>query len=131
MLKHKNGFTMVEVLVAVIILAGVIGAAAAIETRNTTSSSQNKRQLEALGLAQQGLNLSKSINDSNKLDQTNPGLPDPGTSEKNYQLSTITPPTLTEVTDVPASGVCKDLGKKGVEIDLNGRKYCREIIISP
>lgn len=126
----RRSFTLVEVLIGALILALVIGAVSAIEASHIKTSTQGKRQLEALGLAQQGLNLSKSINDSNKLDQANPGLPDPGTSEKNYQLSTINPPTLTEVMDVPAIGICKDLGKKGVEIDLgNGRKYCREIII--
>lgn len=131
----KNSFTLVEVLVAVAILAGVIGAAAAIEARNISSSSQNKRQIEALGLAQQGLNLSKSISDSNKLDPTKPELPAPGAYSLDTSTPALAPVSGTAVT-VPAEGkICDGTQGQGVWVQAgtgsDARWYCREIIISP
>jgi len=121
----KKAFTLIEVLVAVVILAAVIGAAAAVEVKNTRSSSTNKRQIEALGLAQEGLSGTKAVKDTDKLNNAS-NFPN---AEGSYKINSSG--GLDKVNSVPASGVCKDLGIEGVEIDLGGHKYCREIIIKP
>lgn len=121
----KKAFTLIEVLVAVGILALVIGGAASIEVQNIKSSSSNKRQVEALGLAQQGLNLTKSVNDTDKLNPDAPRKfpPAAGSYNLNMTNNSLAPAT------VPATGVCHDLNKKGVDITIGTRTYCREIII--
>lgn len=126
MSKQLKGFTLVEVLIAVVILALVIGAAAMAESLNIRTGGTNKRQLEALGLAQQGLNLSKSIGDNDKLNKTTI-FPTP-TVTTYYQLnpSSTTPQFITPTS---STGACAD--KSGEVIQLNGIDYCREIQISP
>lgn len=122
--KSSRGFTLVEVFIAVVILALVIGAAASAEKANIKNTTTNQRQLEALGLAQQGLNLSKLINDQDKLNKLNvlndhPGDPLPDAvfpTPGHYWLNT-TGPNLT-----PTSSGCQ-------QIPLGSRVYCREIII--
>lgn len=64
-LGRQRGFTLIEVLIATMLLAMIVGAAALIEKQNLHSGSYNKHKLQATGLAQEGLNLVRSIRDTN------------------------------------------------------------------
>lgn len=70
MQKKLQGFTLVEVLIAMVILVSIIGAVTLIESKNISFSSSGKYQTQANGLAAEGLNVIKQIADENKL---NPG----------------------------------------------------------
>jgi prepilin-type N-terminal cleavage/methylation domain-containing protein len=63
----RRGFTLVEVLVAMVILVLIIGAVTLIESKNINFSASSKFQTQANGVATEGLNIVKSIADQNKL----------------------------------------------------------------
>ena len=63
--KKRKSFTIIEVLIGAVILALVGVGAIAVEKEFMQSSSYNKQKLQAVGLAQEGLNLTRSIFDTN------------------------------------------------------------------
>ena len=63
--KLSKSFTIIEVLIGAVILALVGVGAIAVEKEYMQSSSYNKQKLQAVGLAQEGLNLTRSIFDTN------------------------------------------------------------------
>ena len=64
---RKKGFTLVEVLVATVILVIVIGAVTAVETSNIKIDSSNKYQIQANGVGQEGVAILRSLNDAKAL----------------------------------------------------------------
>lgn len=69
--KIKSGFTLVEVLVATVILVIVIGGFASVETANIKTGTSSKYTIQANALDQQDMNIVKSIIDKVKLDNNN------------------------------------------------------------
>ena len=65
--RSRMGFTLVEVLVSVVILALVITAIASIETGNIKIGTTSKYTIQANGLGQEGVNLVKSLSDKASL----------------------------------------------------------------
>lgn len=63
----RRGFTLIEILIASVILAMVFGATALVEKQSLGSGSYNQHKLQAVGLAQEGINLTRSIRDTNLL----------------------------------------------------------------
>ena len=84
-LDKKPSFTLVEVLVAMIILMMLIGGMVRIEISNIRLADSGKKQLQAAGLARGGLNLVRTIRDTNIL-TTNPNIFD--------GITVLTPPTV-------------------------------------
>jgi prepilin-type N-terminal cleavage/methylation domain-containing protein len=73
-MNKKLGFTLVEVLVAVVILVVVIGGVTALESGNIKTGTSGKFNIQANGLAQEGANIVKSLDDNtNKLGNSNSG----------------------------------------------------------
>lgn len=68
-MKNK-GFTLVELLVAVTIIVMVLGAAVSLEVQHIRAADANKHKLQAENLAQQALNLTRTIRDNNLLNPT-------------------------------------------------------------
>lgn len=66
----RRAFTLVEVLVAVVILVLVIGAITAVESGNIKTSTSGKFQVQANGLAVGATNIVKQIADKIKLGGT-------------------------------------------------------------
>jgi prepilin-type N-terminal cleavage/methylation domain-containing protein len=128
----KKGFTLIEVLVAVVILAGVIIAAATIEAKQVKNSAGNKQQLEALGIAQKNLNLSKQIFDNDILNTTTIF---PTDETKIYSLNDTGNPSLVDRETLASNQKCEINGIKGKwfvvnEGEVNERKYCVKIEIN-
>ena len=128
----KKGFTLIEVLVAVVILAGVIIAAATIEAKQVKNSAGNKQQLEALGIAQKNLNLSKQIFDNDILNTTTIF---PTDETKIYSLNDNGNPSLVDRETLASNQKCEINGIKGKwfvvnEGEVNERKYCVKIEIN-
>jgi len=69
----KSGFTLVEVLIAMVILVVIIGAVTLIEQKNIGFSSSGKYQTQANGLAAEGLNVIKQIADEKNLGSAGTG----------------------------------------------------------
>src|SRR3972149_10333481 len=63
--SESKGFTLIEVLIAVLILALAVAAAVIVERSSLRSDSLHRHRFQATGLAQQGLNLARSIRDTN------------------------------------------------------------------
>lgn len=127
--SHK-GFTLIEVLVAVVILAGVIIAAATIEAKQVKNSAGNKQQLEALGIAQKNLNLSKQIFDNDMLNPASPQFPSDGI----YALDDSANPDLVPQGSISTTEKCDTGGVAGKKVIVgsgaNAREYCVQIEIN-
>ena len=107
-----RGFTLIEVLIATMLLAMIVGAAALIEKQNLGSGSYNKHKLQATGLAQEGLNLVRSIRDTNLVNSESDVWKDMGESSPvipplhyrldkpagKWVLNQVNPPTVAEDT---------------------------------
>lgn len=63
--KQNKAFTLVELLVSVAILLLVLGAAVSVEVQNIGLADRNEHYLQATNLAQQQLNLVKTVRDNN------------------------------------------------------------------
>lgn len=63
--SESRGFTMIEVLLATMILVVAIGAGVAVKKGSLKSGVSNRHKTQAVGLAQGGLNLVRSIRDTN------------------------------------------------------------------
>jgi prepilin-type N-terminal cleavage/methylation domain-containing protein len=74
--RSKKGFTLVEVLVAILLLFIVISASTALVTKALSSTQSTKSKFIASYLAQEGLELVRNIRDSNWVEsQTDPAIP--------------------------------------------------------
>jgi len=140
----RKGFTLVEVLIGVVILALVIGAVSAIEVSHIKTSSQGKSQLEALSLAQEGLNISKLAQDNYTLclkqhaSDSDPAascvakkIDKPAAGVTKYYRFDATANNLVEIATSPG-GVCG--AEKGeivpITVGATTRSYCRVIAIT-
>lgn len=108
----KLGFTLVEVLIAMVILVAIIGAVTMIESKNISFSSSSKYQTQANGLAAEGLNVVKQIADKNKLENPsiNGDCKDPSDSD-----SVVCPSGyyyLNNANELKLCGQCKDPSKR-------------------
>jgi len=65
--KLRKSFTLVEVIVAMVILMMIIGGMARIEISNIRLADSGKKQLQATGLARGALNSVRTIRDTNIL----------------------------------------------------------------
>lgn len=65
--RSRRAFTLVEVLVATVILVIVIGGFASVETANIKTGTSSKYTIQANALDQQDMNIVKSIIDKAKL----------------------------------------------------------------
>jgi len=68
--KINQGFTLIELMIAVAILALVIGAVTLLESRNVSYTTTTKLQTQGNGVASEGLNLVRSIINGNNLGNT-------------------------------------------------------------
>jgi len=73
LLKNKKGFSLIEILVAFVIITTSIVAIFSLVVQNIQVQKVNKDFLVASMLAQEGLELVRSIRDENWLDLANPG----------------------------------------------------------
>jgi len=95
---YKNGFTLIEVLIAIfLITTGVIGAFTLIQ-QVISSISVSSSKLTAAYLAQEGIEIVRNIRDTNWLEQREPpilewdeGL-DVGDWEADYETQNLTQP---------------------------------------
>ncbi len=71
-MKTKRAFTLIEVLIAMVIFIIVIIAFVAVETGNIKFGAQDKYKVQANGIAQEGMNIVKSMADQ----QRTVGAPD-------------------------------------------------------
>ena len=65
--ENMRGFTLIEVLLAAMILVVAIGAGVAVEKGSIKSGVLTRHRTQAVGLAQEGQNLVRSIRDSSIL----------------------------------------------------------------
>ena len=63
--KQSGGFTLVELLVSVAILLLVLGSAVSVEVQSIKLADTNQHSLQAANLAQEQLNLVKTVRDNN------------------------------------------------------------------
>lgn len=95
--QSRKGFTLVELIVAVSIFLLVIVAAAGVVVQSIRVAATNKHNLQAAALAQQALNLTRTIRDTNLL-SNNPAFqsfPAAGPSPYKIDLSDKAHPKLT------------------------------------
>jgi len=86
--SESNGFTLIEILIAVLILSTVVASAVLIERQIIRSGTVNKHRFQATGLAQEGLNLTRSIRDTNLATDANvwENMGGDSPSDKSYKL---------------------------------------------
>ena len=79
---HKiKAFTLVEVLIATVILVIIIGAVLAAETGNIHLALTDQSQIQANAVGQEGLNIVKKLTDNTKVNNAGTGAcPDPSNS---------------------------------------------------
>lgn len=65
--EYKKGFTIVEALVAIFILTTAVTALLTVVTQSVFNSNYIKNKVIAIGLAQEGIELVRNIQDSNLL----------------------------------------------------------------
>lgn len=70
--KQSKAFTLVELLVSVAILLLVLGSAVSVEVQSIRLADTNQHALQAANLAQQQLNLVKTVRDNNIKDYPDP-----------------------------------------------------------
>lgn len=63
--KQSKAFTLIELLVSISILVLVLGGAVSVEVQNIKLASRNEHSLQAANLAQEQLNLVKTVRDNN------------------------------------------------------------------
>ena len=84
--KNKNkGFTFIELMIVIFIMTVGITAIYASITRIISSTTYSTLNLTANYLAQEGIEIVKSIRDSNFIDTTTSGSWKKGLSEGNYE----------------------------------------------
>jgi len=100
MIKNKQfkAFTLVELLVSVAILLLVLGAAVSVEVQSIKLASTNEHSLQAANLAQEQLNLVKTVRDNNIKDYTGP-TPEPF---KNFPTTPTGTPAATDIKNLTA-----------------------------
>lgn len=79
----KNGFTIIEVMMAIFVLTVAVGGSFALIQQTLVAASINQQKLIAYYLAQEGIEIVRNIRDSNWLEKRNvPDTPwDDGISE--------------------------------------------------
>ena len=79
----KNGFTIIEVMMAIFVLTVAVGGSYALIQQTLISASLNQQKLIAYYIAQEGIEIVRNIRDSNWLEQReiNPPVWDAGISE--------------------------------------------------
>lgn len=75
--KTKNGFTLLEVIVAVFIISLGVGGMAKLMPNFVSSASHNQNQLIAAYLGQEGIEIIRNIRDTNWLQAHNAGTATP------------------------------------------------------
>lgn len=63
--KNKAGFSLVEVLITLLVLSVGVAAVSALMAGNIKTSINSKNQIIASGLAQEGIELVRNLNDNN------------------------------------------------------------------
>ena len=122
-LKICRGFTLVELLVSVSILLLVLGAAVSVEVQSIKLADTNQHSLQATNLAQQQLNLVKTVRDNNPANDPFVGfssvvqrLKDNGASpwgiEDGNRTKTVETNGVTYTIEIKASDAC-NLGEPG------------------
>lgn len=92
--RSRRGFTLVEMLIATSILVVILAAAVNVEVSNTKLANYNKHRIQAINLAQQQINLVKTIRDNSQ--QANPDDPFAGL--------TVDPDNLDQLWELKSNG---------------------------
>ena len=139
---RKNGFTLVEVLIALVILIIVIIGVYSVESGNIKFTTTNKYKIQANGIGQEGVNIVKSLNDQVKLGGTNASTADckdPSNSDpavcpaglyflnSSQQLMKCKTVSGTDATTVNTNNATTDCAPP--VIPINGKDYTRIIEI--
>ena len=126
MIKNKQvrqgrGFTLVELLVSVAILLLVLGSAVSVEVQSIKLANTNEHSLQAANLAQEQLNLVKTVRDNN-----DPATPFAGFDPIIKLVTPTAPATQYQLAPLTAAEIATD-GKK---VTIDGRDYYVKINIS-
>ena len=137
---RKNGFTLVEVLIALVILIIVIIGVYSVESGNIKFTTTNKYKIQANGIGQEGVNIVKSLNDQVRIGNSNPttaDCTDPSDSttcpkglyylDSSQQLMKCKTVNNADATTVNANTPLTDCAPPPV--NLNGKDYTRIIEI--
>jgi len=90
-LNNKNGFTLIEALVSLVILTLALGPALVLSSNISSTASVIQHNLVATNLAQEGLEVARAIRDSNWFN----GLPfDNGLTDGIYRIRRLPTPAL-------------------------------------
>ncbi len=69
--SRRASFTLVELLIATTMIILVLGGAVSVEVQYLNSAVSNRNDLQATALAQEALNLTRTIRDTNLLTDSN------------------------------------------------------------
>lgn len=118
----RRGFTLVELLVSIAILLLVLGAAVSTEVQSIKLADKNKRALQATNLAQEQINLVKTVRDNNVKDT-------PTTPFLNFPTTPTGTPAPTETKHLTGPDANKKWGLANNSIDqvIDGVTYTIEI----
>jgi len=122
----KKAFTLVEVLIATVILVIVIGAVTAVESTNIKIDSSNKYQIQANGVGQEGVATVRSLIDAHTLDDSKPDITSKSGSyyiDSSNQLQKCKSTTTASVNG-QTTAICDDQTAK-----VNGTGFTRTIVI--
>lgn len=133
-MKKRFAFTLVEVLIAVVILVIVIGGFIAVETGNIKVGTSSKYNVQANGLGQEGINIVKSLSDKVKVGGTNGGdCKDPSNCDAgvyyiddNNQLMRCKDINGADVVGTGQSAIDVCVGEKST---INGKEFTSKVVI--
>ncbi len=114
---RKNGFTILEVILAITVLTIAVGGSFILISQTIGSISVIQSRLIASYLIQEGLEISRNIRDSNWL-KSQPWALDQSLEEEDYEADYL---TVLLPDPLPCSPVCQyDNGLRFLGIDGNG-----------
>lgn len=129
--RSRRGFTLIELLVSVAILLLILGAAVSVEVNSIKSANRNEHSLQATNLAQQQLNLVKTVRDNNIKDDVNNPFADFDTTQI---IKLVTPTVIGDpyqlTSLLPLATGSGDSATDGKNFIIDGRDYYVKINVS-